>query len=100
MPILPDEATLRAEYAREPSTKRLAAHYGLPYTTLRNHLVRLGLFVRHRRDDPTILIDASRADRVTVGRIISASEYNGSVRKPVTLPRVSMHIAALEEQRP
>lgn len=100
MPLLPDEATLRADYAREPSAKRLAALYGLPYTTLRNRLVQLGLFVRHRKHAPTILIDASRADRVTVGRIISASEYGGSVRKPVTLPRVSMHVAALQEQQP
>lgn len=100
MGTLPDEATLRADYARDPNTKHLARRYGVPYTTLRNYLVRIGLFAKHRKEDPTILLDKSRADRITVGRIVSASEYGGSVRKPVTVPRVTLHVAALEERRP
>ncbi|MBV2183248.1 MAG: hypothetical protein KUL88_01720 [Rhizobium sp.] len=97
---MPDEATLRADYARDPNTKHLADRYGMPYTTLRAHLVRIGLFAKHSKNDPTILLDATRADRITVGRMISASEYGGSVRKPFSLPRVTMHVAALEERRP
>lgn len=100
MATLPNAETIRADYAVQPNTKTLAARYGVPYTTLRNHLVELGLFSSLRKGERTLLIDKSRDDRITVGRLVSASEYGGTVRKPFSLPRVAMHIAALEERRP
>jgi hypothetical protein len=109
---LPDRATLAAHCDDGMTPAKIAERYDCRLDSVRHHLQTYGLLAVKSKSIP---IDQAgkgppprdhskrgiflRADRVTIMRD-TCCEFGGLAIRPMSLPRVSMHIAQLAKKYP
>ncbi|MBB3396844.1 helix-turn-helix domain-containing protein [Rhizobium sp. BK060] len=105
---LPNAAILKSHLEAGLDKAQIAARYGVHRDTVRTTLIRFGIdhldkaprqsasrrITRHSvRESVTV-----QADRVVLIREMIAGENGGTALRCLSLPRISMHVAALQER--
>ncbi|MBP2560811.1 hypothetical protein J2857_003580 [Neorhizobium galegae] len=90
---LPDDEKLRRDAAAGYGLAQIAARYSVSTDHLNRHLRQLKIKVPN-----SALPAEDRSDfaKYVIERKVSATEYGGSIVQRISLPRISMHVAARE----
>lgn len=90
---LPPDATLIQHVEEGMSLEQLSARYGTTQDYVRKNLRRLGMTWSR---DGIELKAPDNSNKTIVERRVSGGEYGGVAVVSVSLPRIAMHIAYLE----
>jgi transposase len=105
---LPNAAILKSHFEAGMDKAQIASRYGVHRDTVRTTLIRYG--IQHLdtapRQSPSRRITRRQvresvtiqADRVVIIREMVAGENGGTALRCLSLPRISMHVAALRER--
>lgn len=99
-PLIFDEAAVRADFEAGYRTSQIARRHGLEYEAMRQVLKRLGLSIPLPGHAPRVKLVGQQEDKIIVLRHRPNDMASKLLRHRISLPRVAMHIAELEERRP
>lgn len=91
---LPDDNRLRRDVTSGLGLRQICMRYGCSQDHARRRIKALGLEAPLTGDEQSVLTPT--ADKIVIERHVSASEVGGTAIQRISLPRISMHVAALE----
>lgn len=97
-PLVFDEDAIRADFAAGYTHRQLAERHGVNREAIRQKLIRMGLEAPRVGEAPRVRVTEQSGDRVTI--VLAHPNDMGTqlLRHRITLPRISMHIAQLEDR--
>lgn len=89
---LPDDTKLARDVAAGMTAAQIAVRYKTTQDHLRRRLKAIGAVPAA---GPTASFEPSDIPRIVIEKRVTAAEYGGTIVQRISLPRISMHVAAM-----